>query len=267
MESNNPIIAKCLDDLITGKISREEADSLFLAHNIMAPEEMIERHTTAAVAIQRFGLQKQVEQMHRSFMASRALTSPEKIQTAADTNKSMAKVVRMPMRKMILRIAAALFFVCICSFSYLWISNTSPKLYSELYAPYNVVVERGAAGNNGAENIVALYQQKNYTEVLKIYKQSAAAGNRDKFLAAMSAMQINDNAAAVGILQALLAHNQTTGSRLYNDHASYYLMLNLLQQKQYNDAIEIAEKINNDSFHIYHEKVNSWTIFKMKWLR
>jgi tetratricopeptide (TPR) repeat protein len=263
MESNNPIIAKCLDDLIMGKISRAEADELFNKHNIAAPEEMIDRHQMAAVAVQRYGVQMQVEQIHRNFMAVRALTSPEKIQQKSEP----AKLIKMPVRKLVLRIAAAIVLFCICSFSNLWINNSSPKLYSELYSPYNVVVERGAAEVNHDGSIVSLYQQTNDQAVLNLFKETNPSGNRERFLAAMAATQLKDHATASQLLQQLLSSNQKSGSRLYNDHAEYYLMLTLLQQKQYSAAIDIAEKINKDSFHIYQEKISNWTLFKMKWLR
>lgn len=254
--SNEIYIDKLLDDLVAGKISHQELGQELLAQGVANPEEEIALHCAAAAAIQRQGWIAQVQKVNGEF--------------ATDSRTIRMHQVLRPMRKTIqwmVRIAAVVILLAGVWIAFQYTTNSSERLYSEIYQPYNINTQRG----NGDEvqtphNMVEEYRNNNYGNVIKTFRNLPASSNREKFLAASAYHETGDYPNAVALLNEILEENKVQRNRLYNDEAEYLLGLSYLRLDNAAKALPLLERIHDDPYHTFHERVSRWTIIRLKWL-
>jgi uncharacterized membrane protein len=126
--NNNLHIDKILDDFLYRKLNRDDAEHLLQQEAVADSNNEIEMHHTAAVALQRYSVLMQVITVHAQFIA-------------ADKNMSHtapARVVRLRPFTWLLRIAAIVVLIAGGWLAFQYSNNSSAKLYTEIYQPYNV---------------------------------------------------------------------------------------------------------------------------------
>jgi tetratricopeptide (TPR) repeat protein len=261
MENNNNVTAidTCLDQLLKQAIKTEDAKQILAANQVLDADAAITLHKQAVASIQRYKILQQVQQVQYEYLANQPIEQP--------SNNSGLPIKRgklAPIR-MIAKIAAILILVLAVGLGYQYATNSSDKLYQELYHPYNVSITR--APGDAVNKIVSLYEASNYAGVIQAYTEQPINSTREKFFAAMAYAQTNQTSKAIALFEGILSFNQTSGTKLYNDETEYYLSLAYLKEKQNAKAYTILKSITNDPSHTYREAVDKWLMIRLKWLQ
>jgi tetratricopeptide (TPR) repeat protein len=261
MENNNNIISieTCLDQLLKQEIKAEEAKQVLTAYQVSDADAAITLHKQAVASIQRYKVLQQVQQVQHEYL------SHHPIEQNPNGKKMPIKRGRLASIRMVAKIAAMLLLVLAVCLGYQYATNSSDKLYQELYHPYNVSITR--APEDAVNKIVALYEAKNYAGVIQAYTDQPNNATREKFFAAMAYGQTNQNPKAIALFESILSFNKTSGTKLYNDETEYYLSLAYLKEKQNAKAYAILQSIANDPSHTYREAVDKWLLERLRWLQ
>jgi tetratricopeptide (TPR) repeat protein len=259
--NNNLQIENLLDDLLKNNISKTEAVASLKKENIVDTDTQIDLHFAAAKSLQRYNILKQVQLVHNEYIAA-------KVKPAANNNTNIPKatVIKMKSIKWILQIAASILLLLGAWFTWQYTNTTSSKLYSEIYQPYSVKTDRGI-GEIKTHNMVPAFKDKNYEEVIKIFETLLTTNNREKFLTAYSYHETGNYKKSLAIFQEVLAYNKQNNTKLYNDEAEFYSGLAYLKLNDNKSALLIFESIRNNPNHTFYERINKWTLTKLKWLK
>jgi len=159
-------------------------------------------------------------------------------------------------------VAASVLLIFIIVEGYKFYSLSPEKLFAENYTAYQLSRD----GNDITESkIEKAYKQKNYSEVINLNKNSVLSIT-DVFLTGMAFLETNDYSRAMSSFQVVIADVKDDKKTLI-DTAEYYLALAYLQNRDYDQAIELMNAINNDSSHIYKDKFSRKYINKIKRLK
>ena len=159
--------------------------------------------------------------------------------------------------------AALLIFVCVEVYSFYRLS--SDRLFMEGYEAYVTTTTDGANDSTGSK-IEKAYRQKNYKEVRKL-NASSGLSVKDIFLTGMSYLETNDLARAISNFQVVIADVKDKERSELKDAAEYYLALAYLKNNDYDQAIELMNKIHDNSSHHYKKKFTRKYIDKVKRLK
>jgi hypothetical protein len=80
-------------------------------------------------------------------------------------------------------------------------------------------------------------------------------------------MELKNIPKAIDGYKKVISLNETANTTIFKDESEYYLSLALVQYKDYKAALPLMQKINKDPNHLYHEKISSKLIRKVKWLK
>ena len=264
--NNNIHIDKLLDDLLKGNLSLREVEQLMQLEAIADVAGEIDLHRFAAVALQRYSVLEQVQQVHKEYVEKARNDVGENKSNTSKSNTS-AKVVRIQPLKWFMRVAAILILVAGGWVVYHYTTTSSTKLYTEIYQPYNINTDRNDNIEIVPHNMIQQFKDKDYAAVINTFRSMPATNNREKFLAAYAWHTTGDYKQVINVLQQILKNNNQTGNRLYNDEAEFYLGLSYLKMKNNKTAFTYFEKIRNDTTHTFHERVSKWTMMRLKWLK
>lgn len=68
--NNNLYIDELLDELVKGKITRQQAEPVLQQENIGDVDGEIELHRSAVIALQQYSVMMQVQQVHKYFIST-----------------------------------------------------------------------------------------------------------------------------------------------------------------------------------------------------
>lgn len=262
--NNDLYTDQVLDDYLFGKINLDEAGRMLDAKEDMLVTEMIRIHQVAAAALQRNAVIRQVANVHIQFLAS----LPKRTMLPSSNEESPVVAIRKTnFYKWVLRIAAVLLLAVSSWYTWQFSTNSSNKLYSEMYQAYNVNTNRAGIGEIVPHNMISQYKNRDYQGVISTYNSLPVTTNREKFLTAMAYHEISAYQQSVGLLTQIVHFNEQNKSRLYNDEADFYIALNYLKMKNGKAALPWFQKIYNTPTHTFNERVTKWTITRLKWLR
>jgi tetratricopeptide (TPR) repeat protein len=137
---------------------------------------------------------------------------------------------------------------------------SSDRLFADNYQAYELSTLRDGGATETA--IEKAYKEKDYKQVTILADTS---GNvRDIFLSAMSYLELKNNNKAIEEYKKVIAKNESAGTNVLKDQAEYFLSLAYLRNKNYDQALELMNKIHNDPGHLYHEKITGKLIRNVK---
>lgn len=258
MKNDHLPIENLLDDLLNNKISKSEAEAALQQENVANIDEAIELHFAAAKAVQRYNVLQQVQKLHDEFTT---VVQPAQ----EDITKPGVVIGKIRPLSIMLKVAAALLLLVGVWFAYQYGSTNSKTLYSEIYQPYYVNTERGI-DEAATHEIVPAFKKEHYPEVIRIFETLPASNSREKFLAAYAYHATGNFNKSLALFQAVIAQNQQEGTRLYNDAAEFYSGLAYLKLNDYPAALKIFTTIRNNPNHTFYERINRWTLIRLKWL-
>jgi tetratricopeptide (TPR) repeat protein len=259
--NNELYINQLLDNYVQGKLTRENVIALLKEQGVSDAGYETDLHLAAVAAIQRNSVRLQVQNVHQRF-----LQSSQKADNTPPAGK--AKVLSlMQAAKWMLRVAAVALIVSASWFAYTYFTTSSSSLYAGIYQQYDVNTDRASFDEIVQHNMVKQFKEKNYTAVIKTYRDLVVTNNREKFLTAIAYQETGNSAQAIDLLKQILQYNQEQKNRLYNDEAEFYLALNYLKLKNAEEAVPLFQKIYDDRNHTYHERISKAALRKLKWLQ
>ena len=179
------------------------------------------------------------------------------------TGNRINKVRRIVRYSVAVAASVLLIFVCIVVFNFYQLS--SGRLFTEKYSVYELATARSE--NDSTESkIERAYREKNYVEVIDIHKNSVLSV-KDIFLTGMAYLETNDLSKAISSYQVVLADVKGDKTNLLKDAAEYYLALAYLKNNDHDQAIELMNRIHDNSSHQYKSKFSRKYINKIKRLK
>ena len=138
-------------------------------------------------------------------------------------------------------------------------SLSPEKLFAEKYEPYRSVIDTSSS------NIERAFDKKEYGEVIRL-NRDLPLSIKDIFLTGMAYLETKDYSRAASSFQVVVADIKATKTKLI-DTTEYYLVLSHLQNRDYDQAIELMNAIRSNSSHHYKTKFNRKYINRVKRLK
>lgn len=160
-------------------------------------------------------------------------------------------------------IATSILLIIMLIVGYKFYTLSPDKLYAEGYAPYDLKTAHSRSDTSTA--IENAFKQQKYAEVIKLNKLQVLSAN-DIFLTGMAYLETKDYSRAVRSFQIVINEVKANKGSL-NDEAEYYLALAYLQDRDYDQAIELMTSIHNNSSHLYNNKFSRNYINQVKQLK
>lgn len=133
------------------------------------------------------------------------------------------------------------------------------KLFAEKYEPYRSVIDISSS------KIEKAFDRKDYSEVIKL-NRDLPLSIKDIFVTGMAYLETKDYSRAASSFQVVVADIKAGKTRLI-DTAEYYLALSYLQNRDYDQAIELMNSIRGSSSHVYRAKFGRKYINRVKRLK
>jgi predicted negative regulator of RcsB-dependent stress response len=171
-----------------------------------------------------------------------------------------------PLRNMLrvtIAVVASVLFIVLIIAGYSFYTLSSNKVFNENFRSYELTtVKRDSSEAGGIEQ---LYKEKRFKDVINM------TGNRptveDNFLKAMSYVELNNNSKAIEYFKQVLKADEQTGKPIMKDETEYYLALTYIRNKDFDLALNIMNKIHNDTNHLYQDKVTTRLIRRVRMLK
>ena len=207
----------------------------------------------ARAAVQYYGAQQQVASLHAEMM--------QELRAGENRMRSPRKLFRYSMA-----VAASLLLILGTYLGYQFFRLSPERVFSARYQRYETVTMRGAA-DSGTAALQKSYNDLRYKEVLARVDSMRNPARSERFLGAMSALELRDDTRAIRLLKELISTNQSAPEPVLNDEAEYYLALAYIRNKDFDFALTILEKIKADEAHTYHSLVTRSLIRKVRLLK
>jgi tetratricopeptide (TPR) repeat protein len=243
----NELLIRYLDGELTGN-EKIEFENRLSADKLL--QEEFQSLQLTRESVRSYGLKQKVAAIHEQMM--------DELSTPVRKISSTRRFVQYS-----LAIAASLLLIFISIQAYTFFTLSSDKLFSQNYRSYELNTVRSSGTEPTA--IEKAYQEKQFNEVVTLSENSNDI--KINFLAAMANMELKNTSKAIEGYKKVITLNQATNTNMFKDEAEYYLSLALVQNKDYREALPLMQKIHDDPNHLYHEKVSSKFIRKVKWLK
>jgi tetratricopeptide (TPR) repeat protein len=252
--SNTNLNSDLLVDYLDNYLSPEEKNKV---------EAMIQKDATieseydnlllAKSAIQYYGIKQQVASIHKQVMADKIKELP----------KIASQTVVRKITKWSMRIAASLLVVMLGLGVYQYATVSSDKLFAKNYSSYTLGVTRGETTVNLMEKS---FQAKDYNAVINQYAALNTISQKENFLVAQAYLETKKYSRAIEFFNAVLEKNTVAKETIFNDDAEYFLAMSYLKNNDIKLAMPLFEKINNNTSHLYNDKVTNGFMRSLKLL-
>jgi hypothetical protein len=202
----------------------------------------------AKTVVQHYGLKQQVSAVHHQMMAE--------LKNELSGN-SRGKIY--PLLRLTMKIAAGVIIFIFFFAAYEWVTVSSSGLAESNYYPYELSVDRGAAGSSAIEQA---YADHNFKEVILNLEKDTAPSEKDHFLGGQAYLATHQVAKAIREFNKVLLDSRGR----YRDDAEYYLALSYLQNDQPLEAQKLVDQIYRDKDHLYHDRLSYWTRLRLQLL-
>ncbi len=247
-DTNTALLIQYLDGELDGDVLAEVESKI--AGDPLLSEEL-ENLRSAQLAIKSYGLRQKVAAIHTEMMQELKILQPTKA----------------PIRTMVKRvfsIAASIIVIMGMLSVYEYSTLSSDKLFKANYQSYAVHEMRGEQHSSQLEQ---LYKQRLMQQVIKKFAEENEPPVEDYFYAGNAYLIEHNPVMAIKTFESLQQKNIAMQTHLLEDDAQYYLAMSYLQNNEPGKALPIFNHIHNDQQHLYHDKVGSWFLFKIKLLK
>ncbi len=231
MQQNNEILIDYLDK----KLNTEESVRVSkLIQTDPATAAEFEYLKLAIDIVHQNAIQAKVSAIRESFGANRV---PVKSETA---------VVRS-IFKITMRVAAISLLILGSAILFKIVSVNSQSVYNKEFSDYEINSTRGSSVQDAETEA---YRNKDWNQVVAVYRTEKSMTNRASFLAAISEMKLNHFPEAISLFEKTLKANPDDKS--FHEESEYYLALACLRNHQEQKGVELINKIKADTSHTYY---------------
>jgi tetratricopeptide (TPR) repeat protein len=213
-------------------------------------------------------------QYNSLLLAKESLNQYGLTQKVATIHQQMMEEMQVPVRKInrvkrLVRISTAIAAGVILLIGGFWLYSSSQtvsgdKVFASNYHTYEMATVRD---NIAETDLEKAYKAKNYKEVMRLANAGENKTIAAIFLAGAAALETKENDNAIKNFTEVLQMNKTAGQTLYKDDAEYYLALSHLRVADYNQALDLLQKIKNELAHKYYGQVSDKLISQVKRLK
>ena len=161
--------------------------------------------------------------------------------------------------------SASILLVILGVMAYNFYTLSPQKLFTDNYRVYEF--NSGRDDSTGYTKLENAYRAKDYQAVIKLSTKPDSSNIKENFLLASSYTELKNYPRAIQNYNKVLKENERKGTLFLNDETEYYLALAYLRNRDYDLALDLMENINNNPAHLYHSKVTSKLIRKVKMLK
>ncbi len=253
MDNSTSDMAEKLVQYLDGELTGAEKENFEqqLSADIILQKQLDSLKSTAA-GIQLYGLKNKVSGIHQQMM--------EEMQSPVRKINPTRKIVRYSMG-----VAASLILLAGCYIAYNFFTLSPDKVFASRYQPYELVTVRD--GNTNETPVEKAYLEKNYKEVVRIHDAGEDHTPKGEFLCGAAALEVKDNSKAIKCFNEVLDANKQNPKPVLNDEAEYYLSLGYIRNKDYDYALPLLTKIQDDPNHTYNKKITDKLIRQVKILK
>lgn len=246
MKPNNEILIDYLDN----DLSAEEAtqiENMLGANPALAAD--LEYLKLAVHTVQLDAINEKVSQVRLS----------HKNTVVAVDQPAGGKIRRMYTIRM--RVAAIFILLMGLAVLYKYMSVNDQSVYNKQFTGYELGTTRGAENRDPQSDA---YQNKNWNEVIALFKAENNKTNKSYFLAGISEMQLNHFPGAILNFQNILNSDVNSSEKTYREEAEYYLSLAYLMNHEETKALALLNKIKSDTNHMYYPIASQLSLIDLK---
>lgn len=238
-----------LDDELTGA-EKENLEQQLAADKAL--QHQLDSLKSTREAVKLYGLQQEVSGIHREMMKEQ--------QSPVKKIGSAGKFIRYS-----IAVAAGLLLIIGGYMAYNFFTLTPDKVFASSYQSYELVTVRD--GNGNETPVEKAYREKNYKEVLRIHDAGEDHSPKGEFLCGSAALELKDNSKAIKCFKEVLDANKQVKKPVLNDEAEYYLSLSYIRNRDYDYALDIMNKIQDDADHTYNKQITGKLLRQVKMLK
>lgn len=248
LNSEMDLIERYLDGALT---LQEEAQVEQLLNDRSDLREAYHNMKLAIESVRYAGLTQQVSSIAKEYSVQQAMP-------ATPTTAKVRSIGFYAMR------ATAVVLVTVASYTAVMYATATPdRLYEDGFVAYELSTTRN---NTPSSAIEQAYKSGDWQQVQKIVSAETTPGQKELFLAGMSALQVNNPQQAVSYFQDVIASNAATGNEQYRDESQYYLALSYVKQNEGAKAYPLLQSIRNNPSHAYYKDAGNINLLKIKLL-
>ncbi len=252
MDNSTPEMSEKLIQYLDGELSgveKEDLEQELATDKILQVE--LESLLSTREAVKHYGLRQKVTSIHGQMM--------DEMQAPVRKISPVRKNIRYAFG-----VAASLLLLIGGYMVYNFLTLSPDKVFASNYRVYEITTMR-----NGTAGFISIieesYAKKEYAKVVSIAFDRPFT-LKEIFLRAMAFVEVGTNVNAITEFKQVIDSKEVAKSNLLKHEAEYYLALTYIRNKDYDFALELLKKIQNDPNHLYNEKVSRKLIRQVKML-
>ncbi|MES2731928.1 MAG: hypothetical protein V4714_09270 [Bacteroidota bacterium] len=260
-----------VDAYLSGMLPKEEITAFeqriqqeaFLA-------EAVDKARISRLAVRHYGFRSELKAIHAQVMAAKD-QGEESMQTQHQpVVLPLQGKKSMPLWKYASRMAASVLILLVCTLGFRLATVSSEDLsQGQLYMQESTRSEGEA--DQIKQQMDLAYQQGNYQQCTAIYEKNPLVATANQmeadFMAGNAYLAQNLPERAEKCFRKVLASNEKTEQKRFEEDAEYYLALTLLKENKPDEADQLLSRIRQNSMHPYHDKVGWWFYQQVRWLK
>ncbi len=250
MNRNSPF-EEILDKWAKRELPYEAIQTFAEDHGIMNHQDEATLHELVIKGIQTENLNNRIANFHEGFVKDKQRAKAKKNPVSISGKVIFLRIAASVILLVSLFIFKDTFFV------------TTDSLASGMFTEYYLVNER-SENLTQKENLVTLFSEKSYEELITAYEAIKKPEVRENFLAGYSYYILKNYDKSIPVFKTILLQNKKQTIPFYNDEAEYYLGLSLLQSGNYKAAYQQLKEIYENQNHTYHPKIKKTDLFRLR---
>ncbi len=236
------ILIQYLDGQLSGEARQRVEEELKSSE---ALREELERLRAAQRTVLLYGLKEQVKGIHQEMVPGLRRPAPV-----------------VSMRRTVVRVAAAVIILLSAGVFYAYRQLTPARLYAENYSTFVLPTVRGA---DGSSELTKAYKKGDPRYVIAVFEQLPSPTIQDYFLAGNAYLNTGNPGRAIRAFESIREKNDREHTHLLQDDTEYYLAMSYLANNELKPAIDLFAHIRQEPSHLYHDKVGSWWLQRLRW--
>ena len=219
-----------------------------------ALQDEMENMQLVKEAVKSLGVKNRVASLHKEMMNELGKATPVR------TISKLQRFIRYSVA-----VAASVLLIFLGLEGYNFYKLSPNRLFAENFTDYELSTTRSGT-DKPESNIEKAYREKKYNEIIRLNAISVLSA-KDIFLTGLAYLKINDPSKAITNFQVVLADLGNENSSTLKDESEYYLALAYLKNTDFDQAIELMNKIHSNPAHLYTGKFSRKFIRNVKMLK
>ncbi|MBC7743824.1 MAG: hypothetical protein H7096_01840 [Flavobacterium sp.] len=206
----------------------------------------LENLRLAKMAVQSYGLKKQVASVHNQMMLK------------LNTEKESIRL--RPMIRTFLSVAASVLIILFSVGFYEYAGISGESIYKDSFQPYRAGQTR-EAGINTASTVEKAFVSNQPKQVINEFEKITTPSEKEYFYAGQSFLNTSQPKKAIRCFNSIISNPSST---LFKEESEYYLAMSYLKNRQASKAYPLFNLIYKNKDHLFNERVSIWFLYRVK---